>query len=1332
MAVNNDAESAIYNRLTTAPTFKPSGVKLFAPDWTLEPGDVVTVQSDGVNYPVPIYSMNLEWRNATKVDIQSSGSQKREPLSPLRRMEYRSGRRGYGAVQQAEEMQKQYEHFVEDTDAYRLEIYKINGVEFDPETGKVVYELVYQTDPVTGEPIIDPVTGEKVPVIDPATGEPMIKTDNAGNPIPVYNEESDGSIASQVIRSAQQISQKVTQADVDRSLTGYMQTTAWESRMGNYLETKDGTKVMKSIAEVVTMINNQSEGIVNISGDRVNINANKSATVGNTLYISDGGSFWVKRAAMFGSDTGSAAGKYVTINGGTVNAPNLQVNSGGTLTFSPSSQSDSALTLNRASFAGLVTDVQISGPVNNVYKLQYKKMGTGDSWKDAQVSFSRATTLYKSNYTIDGTNKTAGWSSGTFTVKAEPQGESTSTRLTGIEQSGNITKSSTLPKYVNFPYVINYADDNDNELDTGFRGAGTGNPIATVSVDASLVYTDGQDHMTANGSWGTYNAQDTAENKAKNSFTYQAYTTDNPSIAKGTAKQTDVTLSSGLWIGNKKTVYLKENNNILAEFEVDASSLVPSTTSGTITDIILNSDNKVSYDSTSEILTVNLKATGTNVTNSPYSDSVQLSVSSTALSLTKGNLGNTSTDSFDNVYKGRYNISRSSGGIFKIENTNTLTASVTSLALNLELAVPVCSLTTAGLTEWDSTNHQYVYDLTASLTVDSTGNTLKRQVKGLTLTPTDAINYGKTLVGIDTITLGTITANSSARTATVSATVILDNGVTKTSDVDVSTIYQAGLDGGPEITSAPFVVKLVDNNNVFIKNRQKTVNVSAIYQKGVDDAAPPVTVYFIYRETGVLTNAYSAAKTLPSKSDIIGQLYPNTIINFIRYYTATDGILSVQYVECEYYGMTFYVMAQNVHTGTTPDSPTNYPNMTGWYSGQAVTYDYTGVVSFDTGNYVNIYSSQSTSSSSVTTVPNEASVQCMHNPNGYSGEWMPVKYGNYTGYMEAKYIYGTQAWNDAHPSVPVLQAIDIQWIVHSTSSYTESVTMLVDTTKDSATTKTCDYVPASAYNAITTDSSADVSQYLEYVYRYAYLSYVQTAGMPDQITAKIRLKLTYSGTDTPTYLNLELNSVGQIVYRYTSTVYAETGSTVRMRSGPGTSYSTVTNVPIGSTIYCFENPNGYPKQNEWMRVKYGQYEGYMMSKFIVGTGAYEEEFGGGGDDPNDIATVQITGVAHQAQYFNGRFSITIQPSYPNENGTYANSATSSVPTNYSTFGNNADDTAGMGAYFSTVWSSYYATNNTQSEMGPSDTECEHKMVVRVTLKNGDSYTRLITFKSKYR
>lgn len=122
---NPTAEEAILTKLAQAPSFHPAGAKLFVPDWTLDPGDVVTVTAkDNVNdpdetptsYNVPIYSLNLTWNGASRVEIESTGNQQREPLSALRRKEYQTGRRGYGRQQELENEFKEFETWQEQTD----------------------------------------------------------------------------------------------------------------------------------------------------------------------------------------------------------------------------------------------------------------------------------------------------------------------------------------------------------------------------------------------------------------------------------------------------------------------------------------------------------------------------------------------------------------------------------------------------------------------------------------------------------------------------------------------------------------------------------------------------------------------------------------------------------------------------------------------------------------------------------------------------------------------------------------------------------------------------------------------------------------------------------------------------------------------------------------------------------------------------------------------------------------------------------------------------------------------------------------------------------------
>ena len=119
--------------------------------------------------------------------------------------------------------------------------------------------------------------------------------------------------------------------------------------------------------------------------------------------------------------------------------------------------------------ADFLTAVQVVGPTNNVYTLQYKK-GFNTSWQNAQT-FSRATTL------------TGTWSSGVYTVNASPQGNQIATTIgkKGESWSGNTCT-----------VTIGYEDPiNGNMVTTG----------KTITVDGSGRWADGYD--TCAGTIGT-------------------------------------------------------------------------------------------------------------------------------------------------------------------------------------------------------------------------------------------------------------------------------------------------------------------------------------------------------------------------------------------------------------------------------------------------------------------------------------------------------------------------------------------------------------------------------------------------------------------------------------------------------------------------------------------------------------------------------------------------------------------------------------------------------------------------------------------------------------
>lgn len=218
MAATNDANTAIKNRLAAMAQFHPATVNLFD-GWLLDPGDIVTVSSGEDDYNVPIYSMDVTWKGSSRTEIQSTGSEKRPPLSALRRNSYATGRR------QAED---------------EAELIRHNA---DIEKSK--------------ERIL------------------LWATEEEWNEIEEQWQLTHKSEL-EVINNA--INARVTQTSLNTTLEGYLTITANQTILGNVMN-QDGNVTAASIA---TAINTQTgTGTVTIDADMVNITA--TTTIGDVM-----------------------------------------------------------------------------------------------------------------------------------------------------------------------------------------------------------------------------------------------------------------------------------------------------------------------------------------------------------------------------------------------------------------------------------------------------------------------------------------------------------------------------------------------------------------------------------------------------------------------------------------------------------------------------------------------------------------------------------------------------------------------------------------------------------------------------------------------------------------------------------------------------------------------------------------------------------------------------------------------------------------------------------------------------------------------------------------
>lgn len=81
----------VYARLSQAGGYHPFTADTFA-DWSVQAGDVVTLQKDGDNYQAPIYSSRMVWRGKTpEVSFETTGNTERESITKLAQRRYGSG-----------------------------------------------------------------------------------------------------------------------------------------------------------------------------------------------------------------------------------------------------------------------------------------------------------------------------------------------------------------------------------------------------------------------------------------------------------------------------------------------------------------------------------------------------------------------------------------------------------------------------------------------------------------------------------------------------------------------------------------------------------------------------------------------------------------------------------------------------------------------------------------------------------------------------------------------------------------------------------------------------------------------------------------------------------------------------------------------------------------------------------------------------------------------------------------------------------------------------------------------------------------------------------------
>lgn len=445
------AVDVIQQALGEMDSYVPVEVNTFA-DWAYDAGDIVTIVKDGVDYVMPIFTNALNWNGGSDVTWASSGNPEREIPDAPQRQSY-----GYGtAITQVEtdldEAKTSFHTYMEQTDTY----ISLIATEEDIEEAQLVSKSLFQ---ITSGQILSVVAQSGVTSTLPefdrtkayAVGDQVqyqgvwleFVQPHAANTDLVWTEvktvktqetritENTTGVESLVTKTGigslgqnETLYSKITQNADAISLV--VTSTTGESGVTHTIDT----------ASIVLAINGGTgHSSAYIEADQITLNGNTkitgTVTIDDTNYYGltvsaidatgidctkfyqggQGGYFVVCAEAIFYGDMLLAqdGGQVIFGDGdgnGTLAGPNAEF---GAVTFT-AGEGQGSYSLDTTNVPGMVTDLQLLGPTNNVYTLQKKTVGN-NSWTNVGT-FSRATQL-------GGV-----WGSGTgvLTVTADPQG----------------------------------------------------------------------------------------------------------------------------------------------------------------------------------------------------------------------------------------------------------------------------------------------------------------------------------------------------------------------------------------------------------------------------------------------------------------------------------------------------------------------------------------------------------------------------------------------------------------------------------------------------------------------------------------------------------------------------------------------------------------------------------------------------------------------------------------------------------------------------------------------------------------------------------------------
>lgn len=260
--------TSIYNELVKVPEYVPSSCDWFG-DWTYTTGDIITVNYNGGNYVLPIFTIDWSWSNLMKMGLSCTGNEYRAEMSAVNREEYRIGKR-------LMEISKTIEEF------------------------SIHAQDVYQTKDDMGEYVS--------------------KTDDAW-----FSQKADAieaSVTQNVQRYAdgKYVDQASYKASWKISIDGVETLVSAGNLISSINQSAEGVKIKGSLLQITgesielegyTTINGafkiDTSGSMECTGAKINSATVDNLQAGNWLFSSDG--------AFYSADGGSTYGRIAVVNG---------------------------------------------------------------------------------------------------------------------------------------------------------------------------------------------------------------------------------------------------------------------------------------------------------------------------------------------------------------------------------------------------------------------------------------------------------------------------------------------------------------------------------------------------------------------------------------------------------------------------------------------------------------------------------------------------------------------------------------------------------------------------------------------------------------------------------------------------------------------------------------------------------------------------------------------------------------------------------------------------------------------------------------------------------